>query len=312
MSSFICSVDFGSTNVKILLMEVNNDIINIKNKNIFLKNDNVENELFDFINKNISIRDLEVIVVTGAGSFKFFEKDESIDTKKGFRYITHKKGSLDEANIKVIRVDEFEAISIGGVVIGKVDKGIVANIGTGTSFVYGELATHEYLGGTGLGGGTFLGLAKNFVIDTEINEIFDMADSGNFKNVDLLISDISKNKIANLSLDITAANFAKNNKNIDKKDILAGFINMITQNIGLQLSLVKKNFLLRNNLGDTTVILTGGFLNYEVVKKYFNLISKFTNVEYKYVDEEYSQYATCIGAYEYYLMKIRENHKGIF
>ena len=29
--------------------------------------------------------------------------------------------------------------------------------------------------------------------------------------------------------------------------------------------------------------------------------------EYKFVDEEYSQYATCIGAYEYYLIKIREN-----
>ena len=285
MSKFIWSLDFGSTNTKCLLMQVNKDTITIKDKNVFLKNENLNNSLLEFLNKNCSMDDLEVIILTGAGS-SYFDKN----------FFT----------TKIIKVDEFYASSIGGLILSKTDNGIVVNVGTGTSFVYGDINKYEYLGGTGLGAGTFCGLGKYITKNNNISELFEIANCGNYKNVDLIISDISKTDILNLNQDTTASNLAKI-ENSKESDILAGIINLITQNIGLQISLVKKNYILEKKISDVDIIITGGFIKNKIVREHFDMISKFTNVIYKYVDYEYCQYSTCIGAYEYYLIKMREN-----
>ena len=285
MSKFIWSLDFGSTNTKCLLMQVNKDTITIKDKNVFLKNKNLNNLLLEFLNKNCSLDDLEVIILTGAGS-SYFNKN----------FFT----------TKIIKVDEFYASSIGGLILSKTDNGIVVNVGTGTSFVYGDINKYEYLGGTGLGAGTFCGLGKFITKNSNISELFEIANCGNYKNVDLIISDISKTNILNLNQDTTASNLAKI-ENSKESDILAGIINLITQNIGLQINLVKKNYILEKKISDVDIIITGGFIKNKIVREHFDMISKFTSVIYKYVDYEYCQYSTCIGAYEYYLIKMREN-----
>ncbi len=95
-----------------------------------------------FINlNNLELSDIEKVSITGVGS----------------KYITKPLYSLPCEN-----VPEFRCIGLGGLYLSGLDEVIVVSMGTGTALVHarrdGEI---EYLGGTGVGGGTLVGLSKN-------------------------------------------------------------------------------------------------------------------------------------------------------
>ena len=196
---------------------------------------------------------------------------------------------------------------MGGSILAKKDEAIIVNIGTGTTIVYSNINENKYLIGTGLGGGCFSGMAKRFGIKFDtMAELFDILKNGDYHNVDLLIGDISKNNISTLSKDLTAANFAAYDKDASIGDNLSAMLNLITQNIGLIIKLAKENYCLSHNKDDIDIVLTGNFVSNQLVRKYFSEIESFTKQKYNYVDSKYSALATAIGAYEYYLIKMRE------
>ena len=225
---------------------------------------------------------IECIVVTGTGA-------------------SFLAGSID--NISVIKVDEFLAIFYGGLILSKLDDAIITSIGTGTTIVHSDLNTIERLGGTGLGGGTCVGLSnailRNRLKDNDIKtfaELIEMSKKGNRLNVDLSIGDISKLSIGNMTKDITAANFAAVNKEFSDYDLIAGVSNMVLENISLLVKAV--------NTTDLPVVYIGTMVTDEFVEKRLKEIADYTKSKICFVDN--ADFAIAIGAWEYYLLRLRK------
>lgn len=288
MNKYIFSIDFGSSNIKTIVMKIINEDIEVFDKFIVINNGikSFENYIIDYISKKqIKNEEIEIFLLCGGGS-SYYQK----------KFIDY----------NAIKIDEIKAIGFGAVVLSKKQKVMAVNLGTGTTIVYSDFNETIHLSGTGLGGGTFIGLCKKLNIDYKnIAELFEMADIGNASNVDLIISDISSEQISDMSKDVTCSNFGGINKKCTNSDIVSSVLNLISQNIGLIVSAVYDS--LTKEKEDVDIVLSGTFISHKVVKKYFSFIEKYTKKNYIYIDDEYSPYTTAIGAYEYYLIMIREN-----
>ena len=89
---------------------------------------------------DLSLSDIERVMITGAGS--------SFITKPLY-------------GLPCYKIEEFKAIGLGGLYLSGLEKALIASLGTGTALVFAESGTEpKYLGGTGVGGGTLVGLSK--------------------------------------------------------------------------------------------------------------------------------------------------------
>lgn len=280
--------DFGSTNFKYLILKITDDQ---KEANIEIigKGRSVATDfaifIYEIINKyNIDKSKIEKILATGTGS-------------------SYLEDRFDE--IEIIKIDEFNAIAYGGLILSKLEKGNVVSIGTGTTIVYSDLEKVERIGGTGLGGGTLVGLGSAILSNVECGDkeitnfktLIDMAKNGDKSNVDLMIGDISKDNIGNMTSDITAANFAATQKKANKNDYIAAVLNMILENIMLIIKSI-------NNKQPSVFIGTMVADNY--VKDCIKKIAEYTKNEVVFVED--AEYAIVIGVWEYYLLKLRKNY----
>ena len=290
MSKYLVSVDLGGSNIKSIIMKMEEDRAIFVDSIIFSSSNKISNEenIVRFLDKNnVALDKIEKFILVGSGSSYY---DDSF------------------LGISAVKIDEFDAIGMGGTILSKKDEAIIVNVGTGTTIVYSNINENKYLIGTGLGGGTFYGLAKRFGIKFDnAKELFDISTKGDCKNVDLIIGDISKNDISLLSKDITAANFAGIHKQANEADIVSAILNMITQNIGLIVKLAKENYCLAHKKESIDIVFAGNFISNDIAKKSFEFIEGFTKQKYNYIDKNYSPLATAIGAYEYYLIKMRED-----
>ncbi|MPN52826.1 Type II pantothenate kinase [bioreactor metagenome] len=168
------------------------------------------------------------------------------------------------------------------------DNVIIANIGTGTSVIEATKDKITHLGGTGVGGGTITGLAKELIKTQTFDNILTLADHGDLTQVDLLIEDISDLDISSLDRKATAANFGKMLDTAEKEDIALGIINMVYQVIGVISMFAAKS---RNK---DTVLITGNGSKNRIGKKILDEISVMYNV--KFVFPADAEYATAIGA----------------
>ncbi|MFJ7826370.1 type II pantothenate kinase [Psychrobacillus sp. NPDC096623] len=103
---------------------------------------------------------------------------------------------------------------------------IIANIGTGTSIHIMQDNTHNRLGGTGIGGGTLLGLGMALTGISDFEEIIKQSRVGSRSDVDVLVSDIYKNNKLPIKGTLTASNFGgialNPNSDSSATDLLAG------------------------------------------------------------------------------------------
>lgn len=285
---YILSLDFGSTYFKYLVLSIEENDKEANIKLVGKGRDTVTDFalfIFEILKKfNIDKKDIEVIIATGTGSSFLGNEFEGV---------------------KIVKVDEFNAIAYGGLALSKLDKASVVSIGTGTTIVYSDLKKVERIGGTGLGGGTLVGLGNAILPDVANDQkkvvnfktLIDMAKIGNKTNVDLMIGDINKGNIGNMTADITAANFAGINKKANKYDYVAAILNMILENIALLVKAVTN---------DEEVVYIGTMVSDEHVRECLLKISEYTGSKINFVDD--SEYAIVIGAWEYYLLSIRKNY----
>lgn len=283
---YIIALDIGSTNIKALVlyaeMKDKEEVIKLIGK-VRRKTTDFTNFFYEIKNEFvIKNEDIECIIATGTGT-------------------SFLGGSID--NIKIFKVDEFIAIGYGGIILSKLKDAIITSIGTGTTIVHSDLNINERLGGTGLGGGTFVGLSnallQNRLKDRDIKtflELIDMAKKGDRFNVDLSIGDISKLSIGNMSKDITAANFAAINKEFNEYDLVAGVSNMVLENISLIVKAVNKN--------DLPIVYIGTMVTDDFVKNRLKEIANYTKNSIYFVDN--ADFAIAIGAWEYYLLRERK------
>jgi len=192
--------------------------------------------------------------------------------------------------IKTIRVNELKAIGHGALRLAGLSEALVVSMGTGTALVKATGSEIMHIGGSGVGGGTIIGLASQMLGKTDIEAIIALAEKGSLKNVDLFVADILKNEVETLPAELTAANFGKIKSTATDSDFALGIINMVFETIGMLAVFALKN----DSLND--VILTGTLATFPQTKMVFSKIEKFTGVNF--IIPQDAIYATALGATE--------------
>lgn len=91
----------------------------------------------------------------------------------------------------------------------QIDECIITNIGTGTSVHYMNGNHDVRVGGTGIGGGTLIGLSTLMTGITDFEEIRTLANVGKREHIDLLVEDIYQGMDTPIDGKLTASNFGK-------------------------------------------------------------------------------------------------------
>jgi len=216
---------------------------------------------------NIPLSDVQSIALTGVGATFIDEPIYGIKTEK---------------------VDELQAVGYGGLKLSGLQEAIVISLGTGTALVRAGKEGVRHIGGSGVGGGTLVGLASQMLGKSDFDAIIDLAKSGNLENVDLSVRDIVGREIPSLPLDLTAANFGKIKSTATQADIALAIINMIFQTAGVLAVFAAR--------GDTTrdVVLTGSLTE---IPQASELFAPFKEVyDLRYVIPPNAVHATALGA----------------
>ncbi len=228
-----------------------------------------------FINENaLALSDVKQIILTGVGS-SLFKKDIY--------------------GIPTSTVDEFEAIGLGGLALSGKTEGLIVSMGTGTAFVRAGKEGIRHIGGSGVGGGTVIGLCGKFCGATSFKTVVEMAEGGLLSRVDLNIGDISKSEIPNLPADTTASNFGKMEDGATAQDMTIGILNMVFQTIGMMAVFACRNDQMKD------VVLTGTLTLVPFAKKVFQSLHKMHGVNF--IIPQNAIYATATGAALSYLRK---------
>ncbi|MBQ8141516.1 MAG: type II pantothenate kinase [Clostridia bacterium] len=219
----------------------------------------------------IGLSDIDQVLMTGVGASFIDKPIYSLPCKK---------------------VSEFTSVALGGLYLSELDEAVVVSMGTGTAFVHayrGNKKTEiEYLGGTGVGGGTLLGLSKKMIGVDTVEHIEKLCEEGDLDNVDLRIKDISGDNAFQINEEFTASNFGKLSDMANKNDIALGITNMVAETIAMLGVFAARNYKTRN------VVLTGNLTSIEPITRVFGKLEDSFNI--KFIVPRNSQYATVIGA----------------
>ena len=190
------------------------------------------------------------------------------------------------------KVSEFKCVGLGGLYLSGLDEAVVVSMGTGTALIHakknGDVTETAYLGGTGVGGGTLLGLSRKMMGVDNIEHLEALCENGNLDNIDLRIKDISKDANFGIGGDLTASNFGKLSDIASKNDIALGIANMVAETIAMLAVFAARNFKVKN------VVLTGNLTTLKSITRVFEGLEKSFGV--RFIIPELSQFATVIGA----------------
>lgn len=152
-----------------------------------------------------------------------------------------KAGKLREllAAREALLVPEFDATCIGASWLleregRKPAAFLLTNVGTGTSIHYVSESGHERVGGTGVGGGTIVGLSLLIGGSADFTSITAEALTGNRANVDLKVSHIYAGLTPPIPGDLTASNFGHvmhQTAPIATADALASVIGLVGETV---------------------------------------------------------------------------------
>ncbi len=267
--SVILGIDVGGSTTKIVGFDGDKRLISP----MFVKANDPLTSLYGAFGKftdtnGIELNNIEKIMVTGVGS--------SFITKPLY-------------GVECEHISEFECIGLGGLYLSGLKSAIVVSMGTGTAIVQAEEGkAPKYLGGTGVGGGTLLGLSRQLIGVSDIDAIVELAKEGDLKKVDLMVSDITRKDLPGMSSNLTAANFGNLSDLATKGDLALGLINMIFESVAM-LSL----FASRAS-GIKNIVMTGNLTTLHQARPIFSSLTDTFDVNY--LLPEMSNFSTVIGA----------------
>ncbi len=205
-------IDVGGSNTKIIGL---ND--GVPTAPIHVRATDPITSVFGALGKYISLNQLKLddisrIMITGVGSSYINENLYGIPTEK---------------------VEELVSVGKGGLYLSNLDRAVVVSLGTGTAYVNATKESVMHMGGTGVGGGTILGLSSKMLNVRSFDHIIELADRGDLTKVNLTIGDISRCDVSNMSARTTASNFGKLQDTATSEDIAAGILNLVFQTVAL-------------------------------------------------------------------------------
>ena len=113
-------------------------------------------------------------------------------------------------------------------------KFLLTNVGTGTSIHAIDGLSHVRLGGTGIGGGTLVGLSAMLTGISDFDEIVRLASRGDRSRIDLSVSHIYEGAAPPIPGELTASNFGRwlaTGGSDRKEDILASVVGMVGETV---------------------------------------------------------------------------------
>lgn len=266
----ILGIDVGGSTTKIVGMRSDRTLISTMMVKAYDQLTSLYGALGNFLSTNgVPLSEVDKIYITGVGS----------------SYL-----SGDIYDIPTIRVEEFSAIGRGGLWLSGLEKAIVVSMGTGTAFVHADGSGYTHIGGSGVGGGTLIGLGCKMTSADDFDSLCRLADTGSLKNVDLTIGAISKQNISTLNSEITAANFANLNSLTTESDIALGLVNMVLQTIFTLGVFAARG----TDIPNGAIILTGSLTSLKQIdatREGFSAL--YTN---DFILPPHAVYATAIGA----------------
>jgi type II pantothenate kinase len=227
------------------------------------------------------------------GAFGKFTDENSLDLGVIERIITTGVGSSKIKNniygLECVSASEFNSIGRGGLYLSGLEEAIVVSLGTGTAIVHATKEKMNYLGGTGVGGGTLVGLSKLMLGLEDIKHIDELAADGNLDNIDWRIKDITKkNIVPGMPEKMTASNFGNVSEIAEKGDIALGIMNLVYETIGMVAIFAARAHGLRD------IVLTGNLTILSKAKETFATLNSMFDMNF--IIPELSQFGTVIGA----------------
>ncbi|MBQ4117043.1 MAG: type II pantothenate kinase [Clostridia bacterium] len=270
MSKYVIGIDVGGSTTKIVGFDENNNLINP----LFVRATDQVTSIYGAFGKftsenSIELSDISRVMMTGVGS----------------TFITKPLYGL-----KCESVPEFECVGRGGLYLSGLNETIVVSLGTGTALVHAKRDNEiTYLGGTGVGGGTLMGLSKQILNMDDIDHIVELAKNGDLNNIDLRIKDISnKSDFGGLPDIMTAANFGKISDMATREDMALGIINMVFEVAGMIAIFASRNHKIKD------IVLTGNLTRVPQSKEVFQTLNSMFGVNF--IIPENAQFSTVIGA----------------
>lgn len=263
----IIGIDVGGSTTKIVGFQ-NGEMITPQ----FVKASDPLTSLFGAFGKftvenDIELPDIEKIILTGVGS----------------SYVTKPLYGLP-----CERAVEFDCIARGGIYLSGLSEAIVVSMGTGTAIIHADnKGNMQYFGGTGVGGGTVVGLSRKMLGMNQIEHIVEIAKEGSLDRVDLKIKDMFDGN-SSLAGNMTASNFGKVSDMASNGDIALSIINMVFETAAMLGIFAARS----KNLHD--IVLTGNLTSIPQAKPIFEDLQKIFDMNF--VIPEYAQFATAIGA----------------
>lgn len=221
-----------------------------------------------FIDKHhIKLKDIRKIMATGVG-LSFLE------------------GNM--FGIETVPAPEFDCVGAGGLYLSGYEKAIVVSMGTGTSIVAAEKGKTQHVIGSGVGGGTLLGLMGKLINVHDFETIEELSNAGDLSKVDLTVGDITTLEIPGLKPDTTASNFGKVNDLAEDKDLALGVVNMVFQSVGTASVLSARLMCLRD------IVVTGNMTRMPAGRK---VLQGFADLyKLNFIVPEKAEFATAVGA----------------
>lgn len=133
-------------------------------------------------------------------------------------------------------VHEVPAIAAGGLALAGVERAIVTSAGSGTAVVRADGTEARHVTGTGVGGGTLVGLGRLLLGTVDPRAIDALARSGDPAGLNLTIGEILGGAIGSLPPETTAVNFGRAARApvaASPEDIAAALVNMVGQVVGV-------------------------------------------------------------------------------
>jgi type II pantothenate kinase len=141
-------------------------------------------------------------------------------------------------SVPIVKVGELIAIGRGGQALASGTSKmtdeylLVVSAGSGTAMVSAHEQNYQHITGTGVGGGTLVGLGSLILNVSDAVEIEQLARVGNPNGADLALRDLVTGPIGTLPVDATAVNFgrvARLDTRPSQEDLAAALVNMIGQ-----------------------------------------------------------------------------------
>jgi type II pantothenate kinase len=171
---------------------------------------------------------------------------------------------------------------------------ILTNVGTGTSIHHVDKSEQQRIGGTGVGGGTMMGLSQLLTGLSDYDTIVPLAAKGIRDRIDLKVSQIYKGTVPPIPGDLTASNFGNilamaSTGELEKEELLASVMGMVGETVATV------SVLAAGQCGVSSIIFIGSsFIQNEFLKEVVQSYTKLRGAQPIFIEN--GEYSGAVGA----------------